>query len=746
MFGCGRHRTQFIDGSKKKFLRLVDDEEDASSRMSYEAPTAGVGGGGERRRSAFHIGYGGVVGASRRRLAQPEVLAREVITQGSAQLRTLGRSIRTGAAMAAVFQEDLKTTSQKIFDPQDRLLVRLNRSFLISCILSIAIDPMFFYGPVVALEDNNMNMCIGIERELAISTAVLRTVVDLFFVARIALQFRTAFIAPSSRVFGRGELVIDTMEIAKRYFRRFFVADLLSVLPLPQVVIWKFLASNSKTAVLETKDNLLFIIIAQYVPRLVRIYPLSTELKRTSGVFAETALAGAAYYLLWYMLASHIVGAFWYLLSIERVSDCWRASCDEFPGCNTMYMYCGSTEESSDEYKEWTTVIRQVIYETCEPDGQIPFDYGIYSSAVTSEVIRSKDMITKLLFCLWWGLANLSTLGQGLKTTIYTGESLFAITLATFGLILMAMLIGNIQTYLQSLTVRLEEMRVKRRDSEQWMHHRLLPQELRERVRRYDQYKWINTRGVDEEALVQNLPKDLRRDIKRHLCLSLVRRVPLFDNMDERLLDAICERLKPALYTERTYIIREGDPVDQMLFIIRGSLESITTDGGRTGFFNRSLLQEGDFCGEELLTWALDPKSGVSLPSSTRTVMALSVAEAFALHAEELKFVAGQFRRMHSKQVQHTFRFYSQQWRSWAATYIQAAWRRHLKRKAAELRRKEEEDEGRSSSFKTTILVSRFAVNALRGMHRQRPKREDQEAMIHVPVPKPREPDFDIDD
>ena len=81
------------------------------------------------------------------------------------------------------------------------------------------------------------------------------------------------------------------------------------------------------------------------------------------------------------------------------------------------------------------------------------------------------------------------------------------------------------QTYLQSLTVRLEEMRIKRRDSEQWMHHRLLPQDLRERVRRYDQYKWLETRGVDEETLVQSLPKDLKRDIKRHLCLNLVRRV-----------------------------------------------------------------------------------------------------------------------------------------------------------------------------------------------------------------------------
>lgn len=57
------------------------------------------------------------------------------------------------------------------------------------------------------------------------------------------------------------------------------------------------------------------------------------------------------------------------------------------------------------------------------------------------------------------------------------------------------------------------------------MHHRLLPQDLRERVRRYDQYKWLETRGVDEQSLVQSLPKDLRRDIKRHLCLALVKRV-----------------------------------------------------------------------------------------------------------------------------------------------------------------------------------------------------------------------------
>lgn len=222
--------------------------------------------------------------------------------------------------------------------------------------------------------------------------------------------------------------------------------------------------------------------------------------------------------------------------------------------------------------------------------------------------------------------------------------------------------------------------------------------------------------------------------------------------MDERLLDAICERLKPCLYTENSYIVREGDPVDEMLFIIRGHLESVTTDGGRSGFFNFSVLKEGDFCGEELLTWALDPKSGANLPSSTRTGKALTEVEAFALTADELKFVAGQFRRLHSRQVQHTFRFYSQQWRTWAACFIQAAWRRYSKRKILELRRKEEEEEAlagaRSSSAEgsysigATFLASRFAANALRGVHRNRNLKTAREL---VKLQKPPEPDFTVD-
>ncbi|XP_015892210.3 probable cyclic nucleotide-gated ion channel 5 [Ziziphus jujuba] len=739
MFDCS-YKSQYVGGQREKFVRL----DDLDSRLSSSSDTGG-------RKCGFNIE--GLSGAGRAGDTTSRSFKRGM-RRGSEGLKSIGRSLRFGVSRA-VFPEDLKVSEKKIFDPQDKFLQLWNKLFVVSCILAVSVDPLFFYLPVI----NSSSNCLGIDRKLAITATTLRTIVDAFYLIHIALQFRTAYIAPSSRVFGRGELVIDPAQIAKRYLRWHFIIDFLSVLPLPQIVVWRFLARSNGSDVLSTKQALFFIVLIQYVPRLLRILPLTSELKRTAGVFAETAWAGAAYYLLLYMLASHIIGALWYLLAVERNDTCWQKACKESnessgTECITSFLYCGN--QGIPGYDAWNRTNHPIFNGTCSgDDGVDQFDFGIYTNALTSGIVSSNKLLSKYCYCLWWGLQNLSTLGQGLETSTYPGEVIFSIALAISGLILFALLIGNMQTYLQSLTIRLEEMRVKRRDSEQWMHHRLLPQDLRERVRRYDQYKWLETRGVDEESLVQSLPKDLRRDIKRHLCLALVRRVPLFENMDERLLDAICERLKPSLFTEHTYIVREGDPVDEMLFIIRGRLESVTTDGGRSGFFNRGLLKEGDFCGEELLTWALDPKSGSNLPTSTRTVKALTEVEAFALIAEELKFVAGQFRRLHSRQVQHTFRFYSQQWRTWAACFIQAAWRRYSKRKTMELLRRKEEEEAEGSegartstsggtySLGATLLASRFAANALRGVHRNRNAKTAREL---VKLQKPPEPDFSAED
>ena len=150
--------------------------------------------------------------------------------RGSEGLLTFGRSLRSGVTRA-VFPEDLKVSDKMIFDPQDRSLLLWNKFFVVSCILAVSVDPLFFYLPVF----NHLSRCLGIDVNLGVTTTTIRTILDTFYLIRMGLQFRTAYIAPSSRVFGRGELVIDPAQIATRYLTRYFIVDFLSVLPLPQV-------------------------------------------------------------------------------------------------------------------------------------------------------------------------------------------------------------------------------------------------------------------------------------------------------------------------------------------------------------------------------------------------------------------------------------------------------------------------------------------------------------------------------
>ncbi|KAL0412215.1 UNVERIFIED_CONTAM: Cyclic nucleotide-gated ion channel 1 [Sesamum latifolium] len=612
----------------------------------------------------------------------------------------------------------------------------------------VSLDPLFFYTPVV----DTKNFCLSLDENLEITACVLRSFIDIFYIFHIVLQFHTGFIAPSSRVFGRGELIEDRRAIAKRYLSSYFIVDILSILPLPQVVILIVIPSVNAPISLATKDLLKIVIFAQYIPRILRIYPLSKEVNRTSGLFTETAWAGAAFNLLLYMLASHVFGSFWYLIAIERKDRCWRIACGDHNGCKLNDLYCGDDRGNTSFLNSSCPLL-----EPNEIKSPADFDFGIFLDALQSHVAEHRDFPRKLTYCFWWGLRNLSSLGQNLKTSTFVGEILFAVSISIVGLVL-SLLIGNMQKYLQSITVRIEEMRMKRRDAEQWMSHRMLPENLRARIRRYEQYKWQENRGVEEESLIRNLPKDLRRDIKRHLCWTLLTRVPMFEKMDEQLLDAMCSRLKPVLYTENSFIVREGDPVDEMLFIMRGNIFTMTTNGGRTGFFNSVYLMAGDFCGEELLTWALDPNSSSSLPISTRTVQAVKDVEAFCLMPDDLKSVTSQFRRLHSKQLQHTFRqvlrscSIPSSGRHGVPVFIQAAWRRHYRRKIEKTLQEAEdrlhnalakEGSGSSPSLAATIYASRFATNMLGNLRRNHPHNTISSPKLPpLLLQKPAEPDF----
>ncbi|XP_021858425.1 probable cyclic nucleotide-gated ion channel 16 [Spinacia oleracea] len=664
-----------------------------------------------------------------------------------------------------------------IHDPRSEFITSWNNLFLVTCLVTLFLDPLYFYVPTIC-----GYACLNTNFQLLIIVTLIRTISDFLYLTHIFLKFRTAFISRNSRVFGRKELVMDPKAIAAKYLTSDFIIDVAAMLPLPQIMIWFIVPALRSATKAHTNHTVALIVLVQFIPRLFVMIPLNRKIVNSTGIAAKNAWSGAVYNMLLFILAGHVIGGIWYLWALQRVHTCWKIECvgkqnsTRFP-CNPTFFDIENKELPA--RKRWLE--KSGVLSNCNPQNKNhKFTFGMFGRVITDDVV-SAGFTQTYFYCLWWGLKTLSSYGQNTDNSTYIEETLFCSFICVMGLFLFSHLIGQIQTYLQSIMTRIEEWRIKRRDTEEWMQHRQLPEELRERIRRFVQYKWIATRGVEEESILQSLPLDIRREIQKHLCLGLVRRVPFFAQMDDQLLDAICERLIPSLNTKDTYIAREGDPVSEMMFIIRGQLESSTTYGGRSGFFNSITLGQGDFCGEELLTWAILPTTTtLNLPSSTRKVKALTEVEAFALRADDLKYVATQFKRLQSKRLQHSFRYYSHQWRTWGACFIQAAWRRYTKRKMAEdLARNEnyefyylmqldneennhedeDEDEDeplfinhdevdhgskrQQQPLKATILASKFAANTKRGANHKMNIIATSSHDLKMPkMFKPEDPDF----
>ncbi|XP_020551310.1 probable cyclic nucleotide-gated ion channel 20, chloroplastic isoform X2 [Sesamum indicum] len=531
--------------------------------------------------------------------------------------------------------------------------------------------------------DAKDNKCIVLNWPLTTTLVVLRSMTDFIYVFHILLQFRLAYVAPESTVTGAGDLVDDPKEIARHYFFGYFILDFFIVLPLPQIIILMILPDSMGASGANYAKNLLqAAILIQYIPRLCRFLPLVAGFSPTGFIF-ESSWSNFFVNLFTFVLAGHVVGSCWYLFGLQRVNHCFRDACRnsnitmcmEFIDCGHGNYY-GEFEK----YPAWKLWKSNENATACfKKDG---FDFGIYETAVNLTTRRS--LVTKYVYSFFWGFQQISTLAGNQVPSYFVYEVLFTMAIIGIGLLLFALLIGNMQNFLQALGRRRLEMSLRRRDVEQWMSHRRLPEQLRRQVRDSERFNWAATRGVNEEMLMENLPEDLQRDIRRHL-FKFVKKVRIFQLLDEPIMDAICERLRTKTYIKGSKILFRGGLVDKMVFIIRGKMESIGED------MIVVPLSEGDACGEELLTWCLEHSSinkdgkRIRIPGhrllSNRLVRCVTNVEAFVLRAVDLEEVTSLFARfLRSPRVQGAIRYESPYWRGIAARRIQVAWRYRKKR------------------------------------------------------------------
>ncbi|XP_034206127.1 cyclic nucleotide-gated ion channel 1-like isoform X3 [Prunus dulcis] len=538
---------------------------------------------------------------------------------------------------------------------------RLTKIFITSCVLGVFLDPLFLYIPLL----NHDLKCLRLDNTIKIIALVSRLFTDLFYVGRIILQVcRFENCSPfMNRILPKScssklitsfikcfrELLPEVTEVHEKEYlipsitkeirESSIIVDILAILPLPQVAILIFFPKMRVSGSFG-KRIMNFLVMVQYVPRVLRIYLSCKKARKPFKGQIPLWLKGLLNLFL-YILASHVLGAFWYFFAAQQMISCWEHACLYGNGCGAITFNC---------HDHQTLKNITVLNDFCPinpPDTTPPFNFGIYLNVLQSGALWSTDYPLKFLNSFCWGLRNLSSLASNLQPSFYTWEIAFVAFISIIGLILFVYLIGNLQTYVLIDTERLESHRRENK----------LKRKLKENDRKVE--SWLSGHGIPlsrKQKIMEEIKRELEEnsdfdvvreilsilpleEIKSYSPLSRLRKVPLLKDMDEGVLVEISEKLHPEKYTPGKIIINKDETLEMMLFIVDGSVIIEKTDGSQLEH-----LGPGDFYGEELLVSPLWTSSSDAKPIN-QSVQAIDDVQALVLSATDMATLSFSSRR-----------------------------------------------------------------------------------------------------
>ena len=152
---------------------------------------------------------------------------------------------------------------------------------------------------------------------------------------------------------------------------------------------------------------------------------------------------------------------------------------------------------------------------------------------------------------MWELYANLFILATCYMGSIVYGDIIpFTISEETLSLIEMligrvfiAFLFAEMSNYVQ-YQYQAYNNHISERDTViKWIEINGIQSELKERIIKYFEVKWANTKGIKEEELIEDLPDSLRKDVKNFIYDDLIQNCDVFPKEDQGAITTIANML-----------------------------------------------------------------------------------------------------------------------------------------------------------------------------------------------------------
>lgn len=151
-------------------------------------------------------------------------------TVGSVPKRFLSSTDKLTSFGNIQFDEEVNCkvlSSIKAYIEGNMIILHLwNDLLVILCVMATILDPLFCYTLVVNEERN----CIGFDKKLRVIVVVLRSLIDFGYMIMIIFHFHIGYTASYD---AKSRRICSN---ARRYLLSYFTVDILTLLPIPQVM------------------------------------------------------------------------------------------------------------------------------------------------------------------------------------------------------------------------------------------------------------------------------------------------------------------------------------------------------------------------------------------------------------------------------------------------------------------------------------------------------------------------------
>ncbi|MFS8030634.1 putative cyclic nucleotide-binding domain, potassium channel, voltage-dependent, EAG/ELK/ERG [Helianthus anomalus] len=182
-------------------------------------------------------------------------------------------------------------------------------------------------------------------------------------------------------------------------------------------------------------------------------------------------------------------------------------------------------------------------------------------------------------YSLYWSIVTLTTTGYGDLHAINTGEKVFNIFYMLFNIGLTSYLIGNMTNLIVHSAVRTFVMRDSINEILRYASKNRLPEGLKQQMLAHMQLKF-KTAELQQEEVLEDLPKAIRSSIAQHLFRKCVEKTYLFKGISEDLSSQLVTDLKAEYFPPKVEVVLENEIPTDFYVVVSGSMEVLTHRNG----------------------------------------------------------------------------------------------------------------------------------------------------------------------